>query len=153
MIDLSTAVTGAVVNGFTTPGYTLTVDEKPALNSRQSVVTALTGTQTGVRTHSPTDMFAVTVAKPQQSAPLPQVPLNGVLGRVARNKTSLVVRKGTLPLAGQPPQTTEIRCDLMVVAGAELNDKANLAAAISLMIGLLTREKDNLLLATVIGTT
>lgn len=153
MLDINTLVTGVVVNGFTAPTYTLTADEKPSLNARQSIVTALGGTQTNVRSHSPTDPFIVTVAKPPQVLSMPQVPLNGVLGKVGRNKGSLVVRKGVNVIAGQPPQVAEFRFDRMIPAGAEVIDVANIAAIYSFMIALLTREKDNLLLADKLGTT
>ncbi len=153
MLDLTTSLTGAVITGLTSPTYDLVEDEKPSLNARQSIVTALGGTQTGVRTHSPTDPFVVTISKPNVSANLPQVPLNGVLGRVARNLTSFVTRKGTLPLIGQNPQVSEIRTDMKVIAGAEVNDLPNIAAALSVHIGMLTRERNNLYTAIKLGTT
>lgn len=144
-INISTAVTGTVLNGFTTPGYTLAADTPPSPNAKQSIVSALTGTQTGVRAHSPSDPFSITVTKPLIAVPYPKANVNGFLGNAGRNKYTIYVRKGTIPLAGQNAQVSDLKIETNVVSGAEVNDKANLAALYSLASALLAREAAGLL--------
>lgn len=144
-LDLTTAVTGVVIGGFTTPGYTLSADTPPTPNSKQSIVSALTGTQTNVRAHSVSDPFTITVTKPLTAVPYPQVATNGTLGRAGRNKYTTLIRKGTIPLVGQAPQVSEVRIEAQIVAGADVNDAANLAAMWSLAAAFAQREAANYL--------
>lgn len=144
-INITTAVTGTVLNGFTTPGYTLTEDRGPNNWTKQSIVSALTGTQTGVRTHSPSDPFTISVSKQAQPVGAPKAGYNGVLGKVGRNKIEFFFRKGTIPLAGQAAQVSDLRITTNVVSGAETADVANLAALYSMASALLAREASNLL--------
>lgn len=147
-INLTTAITGVVLNGFTAPTYTLTEDRGPNNWTKQSVVTALGGTQTGVRTHSPSDPFTISVSKQAQPVAAPKLGFNGVLGRLGRNKVSFLLRKGTIPLVNQAAQVSDLRIEVNTVSGAEVNDKANLAAMLSAGAALLNREAANLLDAT-----
>lgn len=143
MLDLTTTITGTAVGGLTAPTFTLTTDQSPSNNSRQSIVTALGGTQTGVRTHSPSDPFSITVVKPVVPVSYPKANLQGVLGKAGRNKYSILVRKGTIPLVGQNPQISSVRIDFDVVSGAEVNDKANIAAMLSAAAAYGLRELAN----------
>lgn len=144
MFDITTPITGVAISGLTSPTYTLAADMAPNNASRQSIVVALGGTQTGVRSHSPSDPFSFTVSKNPIPAPYPKLGLNGLASKTGRNKITILVRKGTIPLAGQVPQVSDLRIETNVVSGAETNDKANLAALYSAGIALLQREKDNL---------
>lgn len=151
-LDITTVVTGTVLNGFTAPTYSLTADTAPLINSRQSIVTALGGTQTGVRTHAPSDPFSVTVVKPLRYLPMPRANnVTGVVGQVGRNRTLIKVRKGTLPLASQNAQVSEINVESLIVAGAEVNDTANIAAMYSFLSALFAREAANVLNAVKTG--
>lgn len=150
-INLATAVTGTVLNGFTTPGYTLTADTPPSPNAKQAIVSALTGTQTGVRSHAPSDPFSITVSKPVIPVPYPKANLQGVLGKAGRNKYTIYVRKGTIPLVGQVAQVSDLKIEMNVVSGADVNDKANLAALLSLGSALLAREASGYLDTAVTG--
>lgn len=144
MIDLTTTVTGVVLNGFTAPTYILTADNPPALNARQSLVTSLGGTQTSVRTHAPSDPFRITETKPLKTQALPKAhPVTGAIPVVGRNKYETVVVKGVIPMVGQNPQQMEIRVTELIPAGAEVNDQANIAAAYSLLAAHYTREAAN----------
>lgn len=150
--DLSTTVTGVVLGGLTAPTYILTADTAPLINARQSIVTSLGGTQTGVRTHSPSDPFSVTVIKPLRALGLPRAnPITGSIGPAGRNKNSIKFRKGTLPLVGQNPQVSEITIDAFIVAGAEINDKPNLAALWSMAAAFCSREAANAYAANTTG--
>lgn len=55
----SSPVTGGTQTGLTSPTYTLTADIAPSALGKQHAVTALGGTQTGVRTSSAADPFTV----------------------------------------------------------------------------------------------
>lgn len=153
MIDINTTITPTtVIGGFTTPTYVLTSDSPPMPNMRQSIVTALGGTQTGVRTHSPSDPFTITSSKPQYAVPYPKVALNGVLGKAGRNKMILSCRKGTIPLVGQAPQISDVQIISNIVSGAEVNDVANVAALWQCVISLAHREIANLLVGSKTGS-
>jgi hypothetical protein len=151
-LDITTSITGVVLNGFSAPTYTLALDTPPANNAKQSIVTALGGTQTGVRTHTPSDPFSITVSKPVIPVPYPKTNLQGVVGKAGRNKYVMLIRKGTLPLTGQSPQVSDLRIETNVVSGADVNDKANLAALYSAGAALLNREAANLLVASTTGS-
>lgn len=144
-IDITTTVTGLAIGGLTAPTYALTADTGPTINSRRSIVTALGGTQTGVRIHAPTDPFDITVSKPLRSLPVPRPnPISGVVpAAVGRNRYETRFRKGTLPLMGQSPQVSEIMIQENIVSGADVNDAANLAAMYSLAAAHLNREAAN----------
>jgi len=64
-ISYTNPVTGAAQTGLTSPTYTLVADIAPDVNGRQWAVSALGGTQTGVRTHSASDPFTITVMRPK----------------------------------------------------------------------------------------
>lgn len=152
MYDISTLITGVTANGLTSPTFTLASDNQPSLNSRSAIVTSLGGTQTGVRTHSPSDPFSITVVKPVTYAGVPAAPAVGAIGRVQRNKTSAVFRKGVIPLTGQAAQLAEIRVDMMIPAGAEVYDKPNIAAVQAAVAAWIARELTNSYLAVTTGS-
>lgn len=137
-INLVSPVTGASVPGFTTPGYGVTVDFAPEGNgrSKQYAVTSLSGTQTGVRTHSATDPFTKTWTRPKsfRSALVPD-PNTGVVRPNGRNVYEILTRKGTLPAVGQTPQVSYHRQSFEIVAGADVADAANVKALVSFSYG------------------
>lgn len=140
-ISLPGSVTGTAQTGFTTPGYTLTVDNAPDLNAKQSAVTALTGTQALVTTHSVAAPFLVSVWKPKvlQSLGKPN-PTTNLIANIPTNQYKVIVVKGVLPLAGQPYKNMVIRTTIDVPAGADVADPANIRAALSLHIGVLSAQ-------------
>lgn len=136
MISIPGSLTGAAQTGFTTPGYTTTVDTAE-VGSKQVAVTAITGTQAGVDAHSVSRPFTLTVTKPRQMAALGKPnPTTGLIASVPRNKYKVLTRKGVLPLAGQPDQVMIIRTEIEVPAGADVNDAPNVKAALSAHFGL-----------------
>lgn len=139
MITIPGSVTGSAQTGLTTPGYTTTVDTPPNVNSKQVAVTALSGTQTGVDAHSVSKPFTLTVQRPAQFGVLGKPnPTTGLIASVPRNTYKVLTRKGVVPLAGQPVVSALIRTELEIPAGADTADAANLRAAISAHIGLLS---------------
>jgi len=141
-IDITTAITGAAITGLTTPGYTMTADQAPDTNSRQALVSTLTGTQTGVTVHSISDPFTLKVKRPKSLFTAPRAnPITGAVGPAGLNKIQVQVRKGTKPLVGQNPQISNITVDCNIIAGAEVNDLPNVLALYSLAIGALTEKR------------
>jgi hypothetical protein len=140
-ISVSSPVTGSAQTGLTSPTYTVVLDTAPTTGGKQYAVTALGGTQTGVRVHSASDPFTVTFERPAsiRSAPIPN-PVTGVIGNVPRNSFKVRLRKGVIPLAGQNPQVFLSTLTQDVPAGSDLSDSANVRAANSLLIGALTQQ-------------
>lgn len=130
-------ITGAAVTGLTSPTYTLSADSTTPANARQSVITALGGTQTNVNTHSVPQPFTVTVDRPRSLRQLGKANLNGLIQNVGRNTYGILIRKGVVPLVGQPYQVALFRASFEVPAGSELADTANLKALCSLAGGFM----------------
>lgn len=137
MFNPSSPVTGATVAGFTSPTYTLSVDQAPAVNAKQYTVSALGGTQTGVDVHTVSKPFTVTMFKPQQARGLPQAnPVTGIIKNIPINTYKIIVRKGVMPAANQAPIPAEINLSIKVPAGADTYDQASLKALISAAFGV-----------------
>jgi hypothetical protein len=144
-VSLSTPVTGATQTGLSSPTYTVAADTPPNTYSKQWAVTGLGGTQTGVDVHGASKPFTITFSRPQQirSAPVPS-PVTGVMANSPRNVYSVIVRKGTVPGVNQNPQVMTLRCDLSVVAGADLTEPEDIRAALSFLIGCLNQQSAGL---------
>jgi hypothetical protein len=108
-------------------------------------VTALGGTQANVDVHGASKPFTITFSRPQniRSAPVPN-PVTGVMSNSPRNVYSVVVRKGVAPGTSQNPQVMVLRCDLSVVAGADLVEPEDIRAALSFLIGSLSQVSSGL---------
>lgn len=138
-VTVSSPVTGSAQTGFTAPTYTLVADTPPANNSKQWVVTALGGTQTGVIAHSVAAPFSLAFWKPLSPKTLQPVnPVTGILRGVPTNTYKTITRKGVLPLAGQAYSNLIITTSVEVPAGADQADAANIRAALSLHLAALT---------------
>lgn len=137
----SSPVTGGPQTGLTSPTYTITADTPPDNNAKQYAVTALGGTQTGVSVHSVGSPFTLTMFRPKnyKSLGTPN-PSTGVIANVGRNQFKVIVRKGMVPLLGQPIQTAiyTLTCDNP--AGADTASPQEIRAALSLMFGALWAE-------------
>jgi len=129
------AVTGAAITGFTAPTYTLSADTAADDNARQSIVSALGGTQAGVVVSSVSQPFSVTVTRPRTLRTLGRPNLNGLITQIGRNTYRWIFRKGVLPLAGQPFQTGIIRVEHEIPAGSELADLPNIKGLYSFFGG------------------
>lgn len=140
-IALSTPVTGGPQTNLSSPTYTVVTDTAPGTNGKQWAVTALGGTQTGVRVHSASDPFTVTFERPVsvRQAPIPN-PVTGVIGNVPRNTYKARVRKGVIPVTGQNPQVSLHTSTHDVPAGSDLADPANVRAGLSLFLGALWQQ-------------
>jgi hypothetical protein len=137
-ITVDAALAGGAQTGFTSPVYNTVADKAPDVNSTQVAVTSLGGTQVGVRSHSISDPFTITVSKPKNPRGLPsQNPVTGKFGDIPFNRTSIVVRKGVNYAANQAPLIAIARVYFDVPAGADAYDSANVRALASALIGLL----------------
>lgn len=129
-------VTGGPQTGFTSPTYTLSVDTPPAINGKQYAVTAIGGTQAGVDAHSVSRPFTVTQFKPVTPKVLGKPnPTTGVIADVPNNTYTTLVRKGVTPLAGQASRVAQAKLELIIPAGSDTADQANLRAMLSLAFG------------------
>lgn len=139
--SLTSPLTGAAQTGLTSPTYTLTADTPPDNNAKQSVVTALGGTQVGVTAHSVAAPFTIAMWRPKTFQALQPVDsLTGVLRRVPTNTYKVITRKGVVPLAGQAFKNLVITTMIEVPAGADTADSANVRAALSAHIGALNQQ-------------
>lgn len=137
-ISIPATITGGAQTGLTSPTYTTTVDTPPDINSKQSAITALGGTQAGVDAHSVNRPFTVTVSRPKQFNALGKPnPATGLITSVPFNTYKVLVRKGVTPLAGQPSQVALLKLELSIPAGADIADANNIRAAVSALIGTL----------------
>lgn len=135
----SSPVTGASQTGLTSPTYTLTADTPPNAHSEQYAVTALGGTQTGVVAHTVSKPFTVTMERPANFRQIGTPnPVTGVISNVPNNVYKVRVRKGVEPSSGQPSKTMIAELRIAVPAGSDENDSANIRAAMSCLIGVLS---------------
>lgn len=152
MFNPTSPVTGAPITGFTSPTYTLVADTAPDVNGKAFAVSALGGTQAGVVVSSSSYPFTLLFTRPKNIRMLPALGLNGRLPTVPRNTFTLAVRKGVIPLSGQPAQPCVLKLEIPVPAGADLADKANLGAALSLMAGVLWEQSNEIYDSILAGT-
>lgn len=139
--NLTSPITGAAQTGFTSPTYTLTADTASDVNGKQSAVTALGGTQTGVVAHSVASPFTIAFWRPKVLKILGRTnPVTGLLPSVPLNTYKVVTKKGVLPLAGQPHALGRITSVIEVPSGSDAADPANLRAMFSAHIGALNQQ-------------
>jgi hypothetical protein len=85
--------------------------------------------------------FTITFWKPKTYKVLGKPnPVTGVLKNVPINTYKTVVRKGVLPLAGQPYSTAILTIQMDIPAGSDTADPANLRALLSAGIGALSQQ-------------
>lgn len=139
-INVSGAITGGAQTGFTSPTYTGTADLATDLRSKQSVITALGGTQAGVTAHSVTSPFTVTARRPSIMKTLAMAFLNGVTSQYSRvpyNDYMILVRKAAQVASGQWI-VNEFRATFHIAAGTETYDIANVRGGVSCFVGVIS---------------
>jgi hypothetical protein len=138
----TTPITGSAQSGFTSPTYTTVADTAPSGNpGKQVVVTALGGTQAGVTTHTVNSPFTLNFTRSATLRTLGAVnPVTGAISSVPTNTYSLIVRKGVLVAANQPPRVAVLRITFDVPAGADSVDPSNLRACVSAAFGALSQQ-------------
>lgn len=142
--SITSPVTGGPQTGFTSPTYTLTTDTYPGgVSGRQHAVTAIGGTQTGVRTHSVSDPFTISAGRPTTLRSLPAMNSNGGYSSVPRNTYFIIVRKGVNIAASQPAVPALFTFKGEVPAGSDSYDPANVRAGLSLAAGAFWQQSAN----------
>jgi hypothetical protein len=136
--------TGAPGTGLTSPTYTLATDVAPDVNGVARAVTALGGTQTGVEVSSPSNPFTLLATRPKVLRTLPALLANGQLPSVPKNTWTFSLRKGVDVLAGQPKQVMLCKLEVGVPAGADIADPESVRAGLSLLIGALWEQSNEL---------
>jgi hypothetical protein len=63
---------------------------------------------------------------------------------VPKNSWKIIVRKGVVPLAGQPASNLIIKMEIDVPAGSDTADAPNIRAAISAAVGALNQQSAGL---------
>jgi len=140
-IAITSPITGGAQTGLTSPTYTVVTDVAPDINGRQVAVTALGGTQSGVRAHAVSDPFTITAFRPKVPKALQTAnPVTGRYGVIPKNTYTWIVRKGVNYAANQAPEVCTLRVTADVPAGADAYDSANIRAAISALVGVLTQQ-------------
>jgi len=152
-VSITSPITGTAQTGLTSPTYTVVTDTPPNAYSKQVAVTALGGTQSGVDVQQASKPFTITISRPAniRVAPVPS-PVTGIMPTSPRNVYSVLTRKGVVPGASQNPQIMLIRTDFSVVAGSDLQEPANIRAAVSAHIGTLDQISSGLGDTLVTGT-
>lgn len=138
-ITLPGSINGAAQTGFTTPGYTTSVDTAPDVNAKQVAVTAITGTQVGVTAHTVASPFTLAFWRPKVLQLLGRP--NNITGRIENvpfNTYKCITRKGVTPASGQSVVPMVIKTEISVPAGSDTFDAANVRAAVSAHVGLLS---------------
>lgn len=149
---LTSPVTGATQTGLSSPTYTLTADSAATQNIKRWIVSQLGGTQTGVTVHTASQQFSVEVEKPISIKQLGFPGSNGQVSNVPNNRYMVRVRKSLIPAANQLPRQGGFNAELIIPAGAETYDQANVRAMLSLGIGSLVQQSAGLGDTVVSGT-
>jgi len=144
-IAITSPITGLAQTGLTSPTYTVATDVAPDINGKQVAVTALGGTQTGVRTHAVSDPFTITFFRPRTPKALQSAnPVTGRFGTIPKNTYSIVLRKGVNYAANQAPEVFLARCTFEVPAGSDAYDSANIRAGLSALAGAISQQSAGL---------
>ena len=139
-LAVTSPVTGGAQTGFTTPTYTLLTDVAPDVNGNQYAVSAIGGTQAGVRIHAISDPNTITLSRAAQLKALPSPsPVTGRYPPVPFNTTKILARKGVNFAANQAPLIANARVEINIPAGADAYDAPNVRAMLSLLIGTLSQ--------------
>jgi len=136
-IAFTSPITGGAQTGFTSPTYTVVPDSSaPNPRTKQVAVTALGGTQAGVRTSTVSDPFTASYTPPAALKPLPQPnPVTGKYPQIPFNVHQFNYRKGMNFAPNQAPLVGWVEVRIGIPAGAESQDPANIRALCSLLEG------------------
>ncbi len=129
-------ITGAAVNGLTTPTYTVVPDVAPSINGKQYAVTALGGTQTNVDTNTVSKPFTISFFRPASLRVLPGVnPTTGVIKNIPMNQYKMITRKGVQPAANQSNMVARVTTIIEVPAGSDTMEPEDIRAMLSAHFG------------------
>lgn len=130
--------TGASIVGITSPTYGMILDVATEPQAKQFAVGSLGGTQTGVLSHSSTSPFISTIKPPRRYKALGKAnPTTGIISSIPNNEHKIVTVKGVVPYVGALTVKAVMTTTIVIPAGAEMNDRQNIKAMLSLHVGLL----------------
>jgi len=154
MGTIASPVTGAIVTGLTSPTYTLLPDTvAPGTSGIALYVSALGGTQTGVRGHTVSSPFAIAVYRPLSPKRLGNPnPATGKIPNIPSNTTGFTIQKGVQVAADQPYSIMYAKGSFSVPAGSETYDAVNVAACMSMFGGVANANADSLFTSVKTGT-
>lgn len=137
MFNPASPVTGATQTGFTSPTYTFVSESAPDVNGKQSVVTAVGGTQTGVTVSSVSAPARFTWWRPRVfKQPSGYNTSSGRYDKVPMNVHKLVTAKAAAVASGQTVVNMATTI-FEIGAASETYDAPNVRALVSLHIGVL----------------
>lgn len=131
-MSLGSSVSGASMPSLTTPGFTISGMPTLVDGASAYAVTALTGTQTGVSSHSLAKPFTITFYQNLNV----RVAGNG---DVPLNTTRIVGRKGVVVDAAGTIRQASIEVKIKVPAGSEAFDGNSNESLLSMVIGSLAQ--------------
>lgn len=134
MSFLSSPITGAAQTGFTSPTYTIVVDNFPGNNGIQYAVSALGGTQAGVSAQAADKPFTISMERPQ-NVKVSVVNAQGITVSTGRNKYTFRTRKGMVAVTGQPPLLAIVETTISVPVGSESVSPAEIRGMLSAHFG------------------
>lgn len=141
MLSFTSPVAGLALTGFTAPTFTIAEEVATTAYKRSWIVTSLGGTQPGVRAHSASDPFRVTLTRPANFSAPPLVnPATYVLnGKPQMNVFNLKIEKGMYTTGGASSGSWVgvFDANYKLVAGADVNDVPNIKGMLSFLGGLL----------------
>jgi len=143
-VTIPTTLTGGSQTGFTSPTYTTAAGTFPGVNGRLNYVTAIGGTQVGVRIHSVSDPFTAAVFAPLAPKALGSMNSNGIYTNVPVNVYGVGIRKGLIPAANQPSAIGGVDVRIRVPAGSDSYDAANVRAMIAACVAMLNQLSSSL---------
>lgn len=145
-MDLTGVITGVAMTGLTNPTYTLAVDAAADTSQKAYTVTALGGTQTGVEVHNVVVPFQAVLSRPK-TIKQPATFGTGDVGikNTPLNEHKLTTRKGVKVNSTGAYGVDKIETRFVNAAGSPYFDQVQLAAHISLHIGILAQYKQQLL--------
>jgi hypothetical protein len=139
-MNITSPITGGAQTGFTSPTYTNVADQATDVNMKQWAVTVAGGAGNTPVTHSASSPFSVSVWKPKAYKVLGKPnPVTGLLPNVPINVYKVIVRKGTIPLAGQPPAISYVKAEIGIAAGADTASPIDVRALLSAFAGVVSQ--------------
>lgn len=138
-VNVTSPITGTAQTGLTSPTYTVATMAAPSNNGKQVGVTALGGTQTGVRVSAASDPFWINFVTPVTLKGSNLDSSGNLIGSQQYNVFRMIAAKGVIPVTGKAPTPMRIELKISVPVGADSADPANVRAILSAYIGYLSQ--------------
>jgi|SwirhirootsSR3_FD_contig_111_895909_length_2970_multi_4_in_0_out_0_2 hypothetical protein len=137
-------ITGSAQTNLSSPVYTWVADLPPDAASKQWAVSALAGTQTGVRVHTAGDPFTLAIRRGRYNSLPAKNPVNGSYPNVPMNRIEILSRKGVYIDSANTVRVANLRLIAELPAGCEQFDAPNIRALCSNLFGVIAEESSDL---------